>query len=1160
MQVGLFFFQKDGGDTMSRRPSAVVLAASLVLVFCLSAGFAHAGKGISNDLDAAELNKKGEYFYNAAKYSEAEEFFKRSLEIREKKLGPDHLDVALSLNSLALVYKATGRYAEAEPLYNRSLEIRESKLGKDHPAVAVSLNNLAELYRETGRYAEAVPLYKRSLEIRESKLGPDHLEVAVSLNNLALVFKTTGRYAEAEPLYNRSLEIRESKLGKDHPAVAVSLNNLAELYRQTGRYEEAEPLYKRSLEIRETKLGKDHLAVAVVLNNLAILYETKGLFAEAEPLYKRSLEIRKAKLGPNHPDVAQSLNNLATLYKITCRYTEAELLYKRSVKIRETTLGKDHPALAVNLNNLAELYRQTARYVEAEPLYKRSLEIRESKLGKDHPEVAVSLNSLAELYGQTSRYAEAEPLYKRSLEIRESKLGKDHPEVAASLNSLAELYRLTGRYAEAEPLYKRSLEIYESKLGKDHPAVAGSLNNLALLYRLTRRSAEAERLYRRSLEIRESKLGKDHPAVALSLNNIAVLYAYAGRYSEAEPLYKRSLEIAEAKLGKDHPNLAMTLNNLSFVYRRMGRYEESETLIRRSLGIAQTSMVPNTLRYVQDNYSRLLEKVGRLEAAVFYGKQAVNTVQGLRQNVARIDKETLDAFQGTVTGIYKHLSDLLIQAGRLPEAQQVMELLKQEEYFEFVQRDAREEDVLSGRATFSGLEAALEARYREAAKPLAQIGLERGALSDKKLRTPKEDARLTELDDELATAGEAFQKAIDEIDKELSHKRPDKVEQIKEAQGLQEDLRELGPGTAALFTLVGEEKYHVLLITPDFRKAFEVPITAADLNRKIIALRRALGDPRSDPRPPARALYDTVMAPVAPDLEELHAQTLMWSLDGALRYVPVAALYDGEHYLAEKYRCVIFTPASQARLLSKPSPHWKALGLGVSKAHPGFDSLPSVQMELSGIIRTENPARGVLPGLVNMDDAFTLEAMKEELHKRYPLVHIASHFHFTPGDDTKSFLLLGDGKHLSLGEIKVQNNLFGGVELLTLSACNTAVGDGMQNAQEDKAGDGKEVESFGVLAQRQGAKSVLATLWSVADESTGIFMQNFYLLREKEQLTKAEALQRTQTAFIRGRVEEASANERKTGAEPLDPEGGSPAVLYSHPYFWAPFILMGNSL
>ena len=141
-------------------------------------------------------------------------------------------DEALKLDRQGLQLFRQGRYADAEPLFKRSLAIREKALGLDHLNVATSLNNLAVLYGTQGRYADAEPLYKRSLTIYEKALGPDHPDVATSLTNLAVLYGTQGRYADAEPLYKRSLTIYEKALGPDHPDVATSLNNLADLYRR----------------------------------------------------------------------------------------------------------------------------------------------------------------------------------------------------------------------------------------------------------------------------------------------------------------------------------------------------------------------------------------------------------------------------------------------------------------------------------------------------------------------------------------------------------------------------------------------------------------------------------------------------------------------------------------------------------------------------------------------------------------------------------------------------------------------------------------------------------------------------------------------------------------------------------------------------------------
>jgi CHAT domain-containing protein len=293
----------------------------------------------------------------------------------------------------------------------------------------------------------------------------------------------------------------------------------------------------------------------------------------------------------------------------------------------------------------------------------------------------------------------------------------------------------------------------------------------------------------------------------------------------------------------------------------------------------------------------------------------------------------------------------------------------------------------------------------------------------------------------------------------------------------------------------------------------------------------------------AKELYQILVGPIAKDLEGAKAQTLMWSLDGVLRYVPMAALHDGRGYLVERYRNVLFTPASQARLKDVPRERWRGLGLGVSKAHEGFSPLQGVPQELHRIIREdgEKDAVGVVDGTVKLDEQFTEETMRAALRQGFGLVHIASHFRFRPGNEMDSFLLLGDGNRLTLDRVRSLPNVFGGVELLTLSACDTAVGG--------VASRGKEVEGFAVLAQRQGAKAVVATLWEVADESTQILMRRFYELRQQlPALSKGEALRQAQMELLKSGIESAT-----TGMA-----ANQSRVTYSHPYYWAPFVLIGN--
>jgi tetratricopeptide (TPR) repeat protein len=248
------------------------------------------------------LNQTGYYLNERARYDKAEPLYERALAIWEKVLGPEHPNVASSLNNLAELYRNQGRYEEAEPLYERALAIREKVLGPEHPSVAQSLDNLAGLYRKQGRYEEAEPLLKRALAIQEKVLGPKHSDVATSLNDLAALYFSQGRYEEAESLCKRALAIWEKVLGPEHPNVATSLDNLAGLYLDQCHYEKAEPLYERALAIWEKVLGPEHPNVAISLNSLAVLYFSQGRYEKAGPLFKRALAIYEKVLGPEHPN------------------------------------------------------------------------------------------------------------------------------------------------------------------------------------------------------------------------------------------------------------------------------------------------------------------------------------------------------------------------------------------------------------------------------------------------------------------------------------------------------------------------------------------------------------------------------------------------------------------------------------------------------------------------------------------------------------------------------------------------------------------------------------------------------------------------------------------------------------------------------------------
>ncbi|MGH9881515.1 MAG: CHAT domain-containing protein, partial [Pyrinomonadaceae bacterium] len=332
----------------------------------------------------------------------------------------------------------------------------------------------------------------------------------------------------------------------------------------------------------------------------------------------------------------------------------------------------------------------------------------------------------------------------------------------------------------------------------------------------------------------------------------------------------------------------------------------------------------------------------------------------------------------------------------------------------------------------------------------------------------------------------------------------DRVGEIADTRRLQTALRHLkeqtGQNAVAIYTLVGADNYRALVVMPNNITAASQPVKGAVLDEKALQLWALLQSVRYDPAPLAQELYTTVFKPIESQLPK-DTSTILWSLDGSLRYLPMAALHDGKQYLFERYNHVVFTRADSERLLRVVSPRWTGLGLGSSEAHTvellgdriAFNALPGVTAELRALFRQKGSSGGVLDGEVLPDARFTKTAMLSALKQKRPLVHISSHFAFRPGDEARSFLLLGDGSAMTLEEMKTQTDLFAGVELLTLSACNTAAQQAVQQGVEK----GREIDGFAELAQRLGAGSVIATLWSVADNSTPWLMREFYQTRQQ---------------------------------------------------------------
>jgi tetratricopeptide (TPR) repeat protein len=264
----------------------------------------------------------GEYRLKAHPQSKNAQVGSYEIRIEELRAATDDdraLHEASILFQRASKLRDAGKYEEALPSIERSLEIRESVLGPEHRDVAETLNGLGALHWRRGEYAKAEPLFERALAIRERALGLEHPDVAQSLTNLATIYRHKGDYAKAEQFSQRALNIKEKALGSEHLSVAISLNNLASIYYEEGHYAKAESLIQRALAIREKTLGPEHLLSVKSVYKLAILYAAKGDFGQALTVQARANSIGERNLAFNlgAGSERQKLAYLALLSKQT---------------------------------------------------------------------------------------------------------------------------------------------------------------------------------------------------------------------------------------------------------------------------------------------------------------------------------------------------------------------------------------------------------------------------------------------------------------------------------------------------------------------------------------------------------------------------------------------------------------------------------------------------------------------------------------------------------------------------------------------------------------------------------------------------------------------------------------------------------------------------
>jgi CHAT domain-containing protein len=696
---------------------------------------------------------------------------------------------------------------------------------------------------------------------------------------------------------------------------------------------------------------------------------------------------------------------------------------------------------------------------------------------------SVALTQLARAYQALGQYRKAVQSLSAAFELAQ-KAG-DRVQTATVLGSLGGTYFVTGSLDAAQKALQEGLRLAR-ELG-NAALIAALLNDLGNVFTSQDTYAEALEAYGESGLVAEQQ--HDRPLAVRALTNAAMASIKQGQYQAA----RTRLDMAWAQMQGVPPShdQASSFITIGLAYASLSAsLSEDETnltlraaeALHAAAHLARTLNDQRALSYALGYLGGLYEEEQRYNEALQLTRQALFAAQQVQA------PESLYRWQWQTGRLLKALGDL---DAAIASYRQAVDTLQ----------SFRQEMVLGsggGRTSF-----------RQVVGPvyfgLVDLLLQRAAaLPDR--------AQYEPLLVEARDAVELF-KAV-----ELRDYFQDDC--VDAARRRVVNLEGLAQSAITIYPILLPERTELLISLPDGLQRVTVPVTAERLTQEVRELRRLLEKSATrEYLPHAQQLYDWLLRPLEPALASTTLDTLVFVPDGPLRTIPMAALHDGQQFLISKY-AVATTPGLK---LTDPRPlprgQTRMLALGLSEAVQGFPALPYVSAELATLQRLYSAE-------VLLNQRFLVPSVEKELQEKpFSMVHIASHGQFD-SDAKKTFLLTFDDKltmdHLEqlVGRLRFREEA---LELLTLSACQTAAGD-------DRAALG-----LAGVAIKAGARSALATLWYIDDQASSELVAEFYRQLQDSTISRAKALQRAQIKLLS--------------------EG-----RYEHPGYWAPFLLLNNWL
>ena len=745
----------------------------------------------------------------------------------------------------------------------------------------------------------------------------------------------------------------------------------------------------------------------------------------------------------------------------------------------------------------------------------------------DKPSSSIEVTQIdnGRLHFNQGRFEDALASWNIALEMY--KTSGDKINQARVLHYKSEAYLAIGKNYKAINNLTLALDLAESSGHKQLAShIAGTLGTAFIL---SNRSSEAYKLLKKIVE-QERADGRPGSA-AVAGNNLGNLLASQGDFKAAVSAYKQA--IADAEVAKNENIVAKGLTNIGRVMVDSHDYKNAIKQLAHATQHTETLPASHEKAYILISLGRLYTRLLRTEEA-----STSNKIKNTASNTLLLASKTATSIDDprAISYAYGYLGELSEKNGKIKEAMQYTRQALNS------LRGINAVDISYRWKWQEGRLLEIQGHFDQA------INAYQRAVDDlQKVRHVLAAAgRIKNKSDFRNEAGQLYMDLADLLLKNISNiKDKNKiknelqqvritVEMLKSAE-LEDYFRDdcvaalkkktkgidnIGERTAAIYPIIFPDRLEILLNLPSGMKHYTIAVSADELNNEINRFRARLEKRTTHQyKRHAMNIYNWLIRPLEKDLKIQKIDTLVFIPDGSLRTIPLTALYDGKNFLVSRF-AVATTPGLT---LTDPKPlprnNMKLLVLGLTESVQNFPPLP----EVAGEVKKLNE---LFEATTLQNKSFTQENVKQKLHNdNYSIVHIASHGKFK-SDVRNSFLLTYDGKidmdslENYMASTKYRKNP---VELLTLSACQTAMGD-------DKAALG-----LGGIAVKAGARSALATLWYINDQASSILIKDFYTNLKDSKISKAKALQIAQRTMIK------------------DPR-------YKHPSYWAPFLLIGNWL